>query len=285
MKNRRTFFIYLVTIIFLVGCKSQRNTGVKFQQQERAPQNLVGVSKALDNILKSIEKVEKALEAPETVIKMDKKNEEKSSEGTSTSSETDKKNKENQESKKGETGSKSSNIDEILLEEWKKVDKELENAHRLWNAFEVEGMKKGVTKERADKFEESLNFFTTAIEKRNIIDIYDYGSQSMSNLGPMYDLYRDEIKGEISRIKYAAHQCYLRASQGRIEESLTLLNGTEEYINIMRQKIGTDNVKIKALDKVVLSIGDMRSSLKENSIKLFRIKKDIIIKNLEDLEK
>jgi hypothetical protein len=213
---------------------------------------------------------------------MGKKNEEKSSEGTSTSGGTDKK---DQESKKGETSNKSSNIDEILLEEWKKIDKELENAHRMWNSFEVEGMKKGVTKERADKFEDNLNFLTTAIEKRNIIDIYDYGSQSMSNLGPMYDLYRDEIRGEIGRIKHAAYQSYLRAAQGRIEESVVLLNGTEEYINIIRQKVGTNNAKIKSLDKVALSIGDMKNSLKDNSIKLFRIKRDIIIKNLEDLEK
>jgi len=69
------------------------------------------------------------------------------------------------------------------------------------------------------------------------------------------------------------------------KEALDLLKNSEEEINKIRLKIDKDISKMKVLDKLNMSIGDMRKSLKEKSIKLYRIKRDIIIKNLEELGK
>ena len=53
----------------------------------------------------------------------------------------------------------------------------------------------------------------------------------------------------------------------------------------MRLKFEKDDAKVKILEKVNLSIEDMRKSLTEESVKLTRIKRDIIIDNLGELEK
>jgi uncharacterized protein Usg len=77
---------------------------------------------------------------------------------------------------------------------------------------------------------------TKAVENKNIIEIYDSASNSYLNLKPFYDLYQDEISGDIYTIRYAANQAYLKAVQGDLEGAINLLNGREENINKIRLK-------------------------------------------------
>lgn len=297
MNKNKLYTLLLIIVIILTGCKPQKNQSVKIQKKDKAPNELGDVSKGLQDILKDIEEIEKILDG--TIIQPEKTKEEKKdsgissdeqSQGSSQDSENQDKNKseksneeqkepENKEIKKAEEKS------EKVLETWRKVDKKIEDIHKKWNVYEVEGVKKGLTIEKSDKFEESINTLTKSIEARNIVDIYDYASQSMLNLSPAFELYKDEIEGEINKIKYATYRSYLKAMEEKDKEALDLLKNSEEEINKIRLKIDKDNSKMKVLDKVNMSIVDMRKSLKQKSIKLYRIKKDIIIKNLEELGK
>ncbi len=176
-------------------------------------------------------------------------------------------------------------LKEKLLDKWEEINKKLEEIHSKWNSYEIEGMKKGVTSDISNRFKDSLNALTSSIEGKNIIGIYDYSSQTMLNLSPIFGLYKDEIWGEINKLKYLTYQSYLNTLKGDDLKTIELLKGSEEDISKIRLKLEKNDSKIKMLDKVNLSIEDMNKSLKENSIKLIRIKKDIIIKNLEELGK
>ena len=107
----------------------------------------------------------------------------------------------------------------------------------------------------------------------------------MLELEPIFNLYKDEIKGSTSKIKYYTYQSYLNAMEGRKTKGQNLLEDLTGDLNQIRTKLEKDEEKIKLLDKLNLSIESMKQALREDSIKLYRIKKDIIIKNISELEK
>ena len=305
MKRIRLSIILITTLFILSGCRATKNQSVKFQKKDKAPSSLRDISSGLQDILKSIETVEKILDG--TYVEeesKDNKQQQKESEGDqgggqgqdsgsqgssgqdegssqSTSGVTinvEKKNK-SEEEKRSEQNK------EELLKNWQQMDKKIEEIHKNWNDYEPEGAKKGVAAEKVDNFRLSLNLLTKAIEERNIREIYDYGSQSMLSLGSIISLYRDDIGGEVNKIKYGTYQAYINSLEGKNIKASDLLRGLEEDIDKIRLKFEKDDVKVKIIEKFNLSIEDMRKALSDKSVKLIRIKKDIIIDNLGEIEK
>ena len=242
---------------------------MKIEQKEKAPKTLTGVLEGIDEVFTSIDKIEKTLKLSQ-------------SEFQSTQTKTESK-KNKSEDKSDEN--KSSIKDEELIKQWKVIDERIEKIHKDWNSYEVESMKKGANIEKGKDLKRNLNSFTTSIENRNILDIMDNGSKTIFSLAPFFDLYKDEINGDLSRIKYAAYQGYLNGEKKNIEGANKVLESTEEYITRIRQKLDKDKKKIKILDKLSLAITDMKQSLDDNSVKLLEIKRDIILKNIKSLEK
>lgn len=292
MRKLRVYILCLSIILILTGCKIGRKQTDKVQKKDKAPSSLSELSKGLQSILKDIEEIEGILDGTDIKQNESKVKEEESQEGEEQKqAEKQEEGKGNQEKDgtepkeedKGNSKPKTSDKDNKILKIWTDVDKEIEDIHKKWNLYEVEGVKKGIGMETRDKLEDALNLLTKSIEERNIINIYDYGSQSMLQLVPIFNMYKDEIKGNINKIKYLTYQSYLKAVAGKGKEGWDLLEGIEEDISQIRIKLEKDENKIKILDKSNLSIGDMQKALQENSTKLYRIKKDIVIKNLDEL--
>lgn len=261
----------------------EKKSETKIQKKDKAPAALTEFSQGLQYILKEVESIEKILdgtdiEENENKLKEEEKKKEKS-ENSGKDNGDSKDEEKNKENNKSETSIK----DLSLLDTWINVDKKIEEIHNKWNLYEVEGVEKGIGIETREKLEEGLNSLTKSIEDRNILEIYDYGSQTMLGSSHIFNMYKDETKGNIDKIRYHVYQSYLKSIKGRNQEGIDLLEDLEEDIGQIRLKLGEDEKKIKILDKTNLSIGDMKKALKENSIKLYRIKKDIIIKNLDEL--
>lgn len=289
-------------ILILTGCKSQKKQVAKFQKKDRAPASLGDISRGLQNILKETEKLESILDGTDYEVEKVEMEKAKEEEKAKTERTIEVKNEakgltsgqggqgggqSSGESKgtQSKEQKKSQDKDEKLLSTWEKIDKTIEDIHKKWNSYGPEGMKKGVTSQMSSRFTDSLNALTKSIESRSVIDIYDYSSQSMLNLSSMLGLYKDEILGEIDKLKYATYQSYLNALKGDDAKSAELLKTSEDDVSKIRLKLEKNDSKIKMLDKVNLSMDDMSKSIKEKSIKLTRIKRDIIIKNLEELGK
>lgn len=293
MKSKICLVMYFFIFLILVGCNTSKEKE-NFKQKDKAPNSLKELSKSFDEIFETLDKIEKVelgltVEVEET--KNEKNNNQKEKDITSNSSGEEANDSSNSEDKTKENSKESSSEnktemskDEKLKLAWKDIDDILEKAHGKWNEFEVDAIKKGISKEKSEQFQTSFNKMTKSVEDRTIVDIYDFGSQSLMNLRPFYDLYLDEIGGEISVLKYIAYQSYIRAISDDILGALNLFQGVEEEINKLRIKIGDKEEKIKELNKVNNSLLDMKKALEEQSKKLFMIKKEIIIKNLKDLE-
>lgn len=236
---------------------------MKVEQKEKAPKTLIEFSQGIDEVLASMDKIEKTLKLSQSEFE------------ASQSKKKSKNNKENKPSAK----------DEELVKQWKTIDEMVEKIHKDWNSYEVESMKKGGNAEKAKDLKKNLNLMTTAVENRKVPEILDNGSKVMFSLASFFDLYKDEVNGDLSRIKYAVYQAYLNGKSGNMENANRLLDSTEEYITRLRQKMNKDKSKLKILDKLSLAIMDMKQSLSEDSMRLLGIKKDIILKNIKSLEK
>ena len=268
----------MITLILSTACMNKSSKkSMKVEQKEKSPKPLTSVGEEIDGILGSMNDIEEILELSESELKAEKGGVENKK------GETKDKGNEKDNDKNKETNPLAK--DEELTNKWKEIDNKIEKIHEDWNNYEVESMKKGASVEKGKNFKKNLNLFTIAVENRNIPDIMDTGSKAIGSLAFFFDLYKDVIKGDLSRIKYAAYQAYLNAKNRNVPNANKLLGSTEEYITRLRQKLDKDKAKIKTLDKLSLAIADMKQSLNENSVKLWGLKRDIIIKNVKELEK
>lgn len=275
MKKKLNLIITIILIIsILTSCKRGSKKEIKLEEKEKAPKSLVSIAEELDEIFTSISDIEKTIElTPSEFEALQSEKENKKEESKKEENKKEEKPEEKLEAK-----------DKELLKKWVDIDKKIDKIHKNWNDYEIEAMQKVANPEKSKEFKKNLNLCTKAVEDRNTKDILDTGSKTVLSLASFFELYKDEIKGELSRIKYAAYQAYL-VSETDIEKSKKLLDSTEESISKLRQKLAKNKEKIKTLDKLALSIEDMKQSLGENNKKLLKIKREIILNNIKSLEK
>lgn len=261
-KTRLLLFLLSLLLLFSSCGKKPGKKSTDYEKREKAPQNLNKIYENTSLILKDIEKINKIPIEPEPEENVEEENSKSKDE-----------NKEKKESK-----------EEKLTRLWKDVDRNIKKVHVDWNNYEIEGIKKVGNTDNISKFGESLNNFTIAIENRDHLNIITEGSQVFLNISPFFDIYKDEIKGDICRIKYSVYQSYILENKGEKERAAELISQGEGYLNGIRQKIGDDKEKLKILEKLTLSLSDMKKAIQKESSSLFKIKRDIVLNNLESLK-
>lgn len=300
--KKNSLYILFALVLLMGGCKSGKNQEANFEKKERAPSTLVNVSRNIHEILSNAEELEKLIDG--TYIEEKSLSEEKeekghgshgnkteSSQGSShgDSQQNQGENQNQQEEEKEKTLEEKKKEEEEKRQEkitksWQQMSEKIKNVHKDWNSYEVEEKKGSLSLEKIDLFRASINNLTKAIEDKDIMKVYEYGSQSLLNISPMFDLYKDDLGGDINRIMHGVYFAYLRFIEDKASEGIEVLSQLESHINNMKLKIGKDEDKIKIVDKVSASIDEMENAMGSNSLKLIRIKKDIVVENLLELE-
>lgn len=302
MSKKKLYIILLILILLLTNCTKNKET--KFKKKDRAPDSINKVSDNIQDILKNVEKIEKIEDG--TYIEKEDKEEDKKELKKEVETENGEANSGGDPEKDGDTEKggekeniqvenskdnmdksekdKEKDIEEKLEKSWEEIEEKLDDIHKKWNEFEVEGIKKGMTREEADLFRNSLNDLTKSIENKNVIDIYNFAAECFLNLNPIFNMYKDELKGEINEIKYIAYKSYLMGMMKEEKKGEELLADAEKNTNLIKIKIDENDEKtLEKLEKLKLSIIDMKKSLSKESIVLNRIKKDVIIRNLDGI--
>lgn len=299
MGKRICIILAFIISIFLVGCTNQDNKKPgDVNKKEKAPETLTKVSDGIDELLTSVDSIVEITELTELEFQAQRSQKEKkegqnqqqqqqqSGGGNGGGQSQDQgqggQNQENQNGQQQQQQEDTVTKGEELFLKWREVDKKLEEIHEGWNSYEVESLEKGANQEKGNEFKKNLNNFTVAVEKRQIEDIMNSGSRATNSLAVFFDLYKDEIRGDLSRVKYSVHQAFLQAQNGNIQAADNLLKETEEYTSRIRQKLEED--KSKDLEKLSLSISDMKLALQSENIELLKIKRDIVIKNIKSLQ-
>ena len=258
--GKKISFIIMASLILSTACMSKTGKdSAKTEKKEKAPNSLVSVGEGIDEMLSLTVDMDKILKLSQSELQVEMGGEKKQN--------------------------KALNKDEEITKRWNEMDTKVEKIHKDWNSYEVEGVKKGGGSEKGKTLKDNLNLFTIALENRNIMEIMDTGSRVENSLAPFFNLYKDEIRGDLAKIKYVAYQSYLKAEKDEAPSASKLLDSTEDNVSRIRQKLDKDKEKIRGVDKLGLSIGDMKQSLGQNSLKLLAIKRDIILENIKTLEK
>ena len=300
MKFKKTFYLIII-LILISGCTNNKKNNTEIKILDKAPSTLEDIYKDISKVLDGVGTIERIN------LDIDFKNEDKSTDkqsGEESSSREESKNpqdlqsgtgnmeksesqnssdKESQDSNKSSSSSEDK-IDEKIKTSWKDVDKSLESIYLKWSEYESDGIKKGVSKDRVSQLKDSINKMTKSVEERNMIGTYEFGSLSLLNLKPLFNLYKDDYRGEICDLKYSIYQYYIKAISNDKEGALNAVASKEENINKIRLLIGDDEKKTKELEKVSTQLENLDISLNEDSKRVYILEKDTLIKNLESLE-
>ena len=300
--SRNKLFIILIILLLFAGCSKDKGEKAEITKKDIAPKSLQSINKSILDILDDLGKIERIhlnMDIGSEESDMDNIEEDVINKSNSPKDEDNDNGNDNEDEEKdqkdesGQNNSKDQSQDkaveqkfdkqEIFDQTWKEIDKKIEKIHSDWNTYEVEGLKKGASNERGIQFESSLNKMTKAIGNRRTIDIYDYGSQSLQNLKPYYDLYTDEIRGDIVELEYLVYQYYINAITGNKETALRIINNNTELVNRIKLKLKDDEKKVSDIEKIAIAINNLSRSLAEESKPLFIIKKDTLIQELKSL--
>ncbi len=280
MKKARLFLaILLIISLTISGCGNKVNKKPeKVQRKEKAPESLKAI---YDNVDKIVETAEiETNEKEEGQEEQEEKKLESEEEGTK----EEENNKEKEEEDKPEEKESKDKGSKNKEESQKEPDQIIKETYENWNKYEVEAVKKGATNDNVNKFRESLDNLAIVSEKKEAYNMILNGSQVFLALAPFFNLYKDDIYGETSSIKYYVYQGYLSGLNGEVDKGEEFLSFGEDQINRLNTKIEEDKKKNKDVEVLKKSIEDMKFSLKSNNSQLLKIKKDIIIGNLKKLE-
>ena len=267
MKRKFILFVFVIIIaISSFSCKKESNKKyTSYEKIEKAPKSLDSIYEGVNSILENVEKLNAIIKEPEE--KQGEKTNEKSEENKSKDEDKQKQTKEEKTNKL-----------------WKTMNNSIKEIHAHWNSYEIEGTKKAGISSGEEKFEESLNKLTLAVENKDVFNILNNGSQVYLNISPFFDSYKDEIKGDLCKIKYYIYQTYLIGESGDLDRAKEILSEGEVYLTNLRHKIGKDEKKTKAFEKLNFSLQDIKGVLNENNSNLLTIKRDIILDNIKQLK-
>lgn len=305
LRTNKLIIICAILVLGLLGC-SNENKNEEIKAADKAPSSANDLTGGIDEILSILGEIERLaldITSPEEEEKPTEEpstggeskgsgngggeggsgGQEGDAQGEGSSGESSTQDKEKQDPEKEEQ-EKEQKKEKELESKWQSINSKIEEIHSHWNELEAEVQKKGAPKEARDKFKDAFNMMTKAIEDQNIVEIYNYASQALLNLKPMYDLYLDDIGGDLTVLRHAAYQGYSKAINGDLSVARSVLSNKEDNLNAIRLKLGDDEKEKEKVEKVNLSLMDFRDSLDQNSRMLFMIKKDIVIENIKALE-
>lgn len=302
---------YIMIFILLLGCKKDDGKDIELKKEDKAPESLQELSISLGEILNNIGEIERIelnidnIENDKEFAKKenteDKQEDEENSQDNKTEQKGNNTENNNQDESKNQGNNGESNKQErsdnqnliskdIIRSEktektWNKINNLLEELHFNWNDYEVEAIKKGAISEKANQFDDSINKMTKAIEDKDIKSIYNHGSHGILNLKPFFDLYADDYRGELAEIKYSIYQYYIEAIDGNKEEALNVIKDKDGNIQKIKLILGEEKEeKIKELEIISYSLKNLANSLNEDSRRLYIIKKDTAIQNINQME-
>ena len=306
MRKRNIILLIIILTFIVLGCSKENDREAEIKQDDKTPESLQKLNKSLDETfdkLGEIERIDLDIDLKEEgekeeeneYVNGDKNQENNGNEEENNNNESNEDSEDNNEEESNNEGDndldpkKENDKEEFIKSEktkelWTDIDKLIEEIHSFWNIYEVEGIKKGGSSEKANQFDDSINKLTKAVEDKNIMYIYDYGSQALLNLKPFLDLYVDDYKGEIAEVKYGIYQYYLRVIYNKNNNPLEVIQDKDENIQRIKSKVEEDEEKIKELDRISYALKNLANSLEEDSKRLYIIKKDMVIKSIYDLE-
>ncbi len=286
--------VLLGIIIFLtIGCtKKSEKPNIK-NKEEKIPERLSAMKDKNEAIIDQIERILEEMKKPEEAKKPEKDQKQdqdsqqgrvdEQSEGSNSSTEGGNDQNQQKTSEKAGREKESESKEEKIAIMWDDVKKTSQEIHTSWGDYEIAAIENGVKKQELSKFEDTINNLTVSVEERNIINSLSYSNEATYNMAPFFDAYKENREGELMRIKYYTRQAHLYGRTGNWEKSEESIKLAEEAMNIARTRIKLDKDDQQIMEKLNLSLANMKTTIPKKNIELIKIKRDIVLKNVDEI--
>ncbi|MGF7057532.1 hypothetical protein [Brassicibacter mesophilus] len=268
----------LLVLIVSTSCSKKQEKPMTSSEKEKIPEGLGAMADKSDSIIEDIEKIMEEMKKPEEKEEQQNKQSNQSSEGKSQS---DNKSSEGEKSEQQkQTMTKKEKIDTM----WEKVGKTVEEIHAGWNDYELKALEMGAKNEDTTKFEDALDNLTIAVEKKDSLESLHQTNRMNYYMSIFFDPYKGNPDGEIMRLKYFVRQSHLFGLLNDWAKSEESIKMGENSVNTLRPKVKLDKKDENLMEKLNLSLLNMKSVIERKNAELLKIKRDIVLKNLEQLK-
>lgn len=321
-KLYKILFIIL-TIFLLSSCQQKEDEEQQNSDREIIPQELASIGKNTEDVIEEIEKLQIIIEKPEKLEeykdsqqeKDDKQQgeqekqqgeqdkqqsgeeqqqgeqdkqqsgeEQQQDEQDKQQGEKDQDDKEEGEEKNNQDKEKEETIDDEVNKIWETIENKVKEIHIEWNNFEVKSTENGINQDEISKFEESLNELTIAANNKNDMQSLIMANEVIFATSRFLNYYKGNIDSEMYKIKYYVRMSLIHGQLGEWEKTENDLAETQSILELLRQKIKIEEEDKELLEKLNLSLKDMENVTKHENKELLKIKRDIVLDNLNKLD-
>lgn len=322
LKNKGSgFFVYvLISVLFFSACHQQsqdkqQNTGIASQEGEGAksiPQELLALEKNTETIFqmlggkylsihgtedqKSLKAKEKeganqqqkqgqSQEQGKTQEKKQEKAQEQGEDQSEAQGQSSGQQQQQQQQQPSPTpdNSKLGLAQSIPAETWKEVLDTLDQMHYQWNEYMPKAIKVHASKESTELFSTDLNHATHAAMTRNQLQTLIAVNQIFRELVAFYKLYPNPISPDVKKVKYFVRSAMLHATLKDWNRSMEEVSNLSSLWSVASMSV--EKQQQEQHNQLSFSIQEFDRVVKEHHEGLTYIKGNIVLSNIEKLEK
>jgi len=274
-----TIAILLAVVLILPGCSNKKE-----DSQARKPQTASSQKPKAPSEMKSIiTDLEKIIAGLEKKVKMSSKSILQQDSQISTEKEEQQSNNSKGQQGQGEQsqeGQANQNKSSLV---WQEEVSSVKKIHQNWNAVEPETVKAGMSVSERDSFEMALEKLTLEIGQQNTenslgaaIELYG----EYANLVKVFDM---PVPAELYQLKYELMAASAAAGKKEWQVAQERIPRINEYWDHLKVKAKAKDEKL--MTRTEFSIKDMINAFQSKEIDLLLVKAEIVMTNLQKLEK
>ncbi len=165
---------------------------------------------------------------------------------------------------------------------WNELESTVETLHEQWNSYESSAKADGAMNETISNFEKQLISLTEQIMARNEEKTLTAANTLYSYFSDFLKLYAHNQPPEITELRGLTRQIIQYGQQEKWIETKPLLEKMKESWQDAKTKMKKPDQKLNS--KIEAALNDFQYVVNEKKINLARIKGNILIKNLDQVE-
>lgn len=286
----------LVTILLLPGCSSKNKDSQAKKPQDsssqktKAPTEMKSIITDIEKIIAGLEQKIKAtsgsglMQGTQKASDQAQQSKEQSQQSQKGQSQQSQQNQQGQsqsmqQGQQTQTGSAKQKPES----DWQNEINSIKKIHQEWNKLEPESVKAGLSVSSRDSFESALDKLTLGISKQDkkasiLAAIELYGQYA--NLVERFDT---PVPSDFYRLKYEIMSASAEAGEKEWKTAQERIPRIKEYWSQVKvqAKVKDENL----MNCTEFSLQDMENALKRQETELLLVKVEIVMKNLQELEK
>jgi len=168
---------------------------------------------------------------------------------------------------------------------WGDTLKTVEDTHKQWNDYENTAVKDNARDDSIRKFETHLNSLTVAVNQRDLLAVMNEANGMSLVAADFLALYRNNPDSDIVRVRHYLQQTCIDARQDKWDNARRSVSSAKQAVGKLEQKVKLEEADRGLISKLRLSIDNLGSAMEDRDLDLLKIKKDIALENLEEVEK